>query len=171
MKQSISEYKQSMYNFFFPVSFFIATCVVVYALLATGIIKVTSIGFADILIVALASFRLIRLFCFDSVFAYVRESLAFKSKVVTNESGERYIDRTPANVGFRRSLATLLDCPWCIGIWTTLICAILYTFSPVSALFVVLLSVASLASFFQLVACLIGAKYEQTDSQNQSIEK
>ena len=165
MKQSISDYKQSMYNFFVPTSFFIASCLIVYALLSSQILKVTSIGFADILFVALASFRLIRLFCFDSIFSFVRESIAFKSKLVTTEGGERYIERSPAPVGFRRSLATLFDCPWCIGIWTTLICAVLYTFSPVSALFVVLLSVASLASFFQLIACFVGAKYEEIDQK------
>ena len=171
MKQSISDYKQSMYNFFVPTSFFIAACLVVYALLSAGIIKVTSIGFSDILIVALASFRLIRLFCFDSIFAYVREAIAFKSKLVTTEGGEKYIERSPAPVGFRRSLTALLDCPWCIGVWTTLICAILYTFSPVSALLVVLLSVASIATFFQLLAGLIGAKYEECDMRNEQLRK
>lgn len=166
MKQSISDYKQSMYNFFVPTSFFIASCLVVYALLSAGILKVTSIGFADILIVALASFRLIRLFCFDSIFAFIRESIAFRSKVVTTETGEKYIERTPAPIGFRRSLTALLDCPWCMGIWTTLVSAVLYTYSPVSALFVVLLSVASIATFFQLLSGLVGAKYEECEKRN-----
>jgi hypothetical protein len=166
MKQSIGEYKQSMYNFFSPVAFFVATCGIIYALLVTGVLTVQPIRLFDLFIVALASFRLIRLFSFDSVFAYVRESIAFNSRIV-EENGERYIERTPVRPGFRRMLATLLDCTWCIGLWTTMLCAILYTLSPATALLVVVLAVSAVASLFQIIACLIGAKYEEVEKRTE----
>ncbi len=164
MKQSISDYKQSMYDFISPTATFIAICLILLALFSKGIIQVERIAFLDIVIVALASMRLIRLVCYDNIFRFVRESIAFKSRVV-EEKGERYIEKTLVGVGYRRMLTNLLNCVWCVGMWTTLIAIVLYIVTPATALFVVLLAISGVATAFQLLVNLIGAKYEQIDAE------
>ncbi len=145
---------------------FIAVCIIIYALLVTRTISVQPIRLFDIFLVALASFRLIRLFCYDSVFAFVRESIAYKSHRI-EENGEVFMERKLATGPFRRMLATLLDCPWCVGLWTTVLVALLYTLSPASALLVVVIGVSAVASLFQLIASLIGAKCDEVERRTK----
>ena len=163
MKQSISDYKQSMYDFFYPLASFAAVCVIIYALLVTGILTVQPIRAFDLIIVALASFRLTRLFCYDSIFRFLREFLVFKSKVIVGEDGEKYIEKTPVGVGIRRTIFDIFDCSWCMGMWTTLLAALLYTLTPATALLVVVIAIAGVASFFQSLSRLIGNKSDQLE--------
>lgn len=159
-----------MYNFLSPLATFIAVCAIAYALIVKSSILIPNINLLDILIIALASFRLIRFFCFDSIFSYVRDRIAYHIRV-TDEDGEKYIIKTPVGVGYRRMLAHLLDCVWCVGIWTTLITFIMYIVSGPTALLVIILAIAGVATFFQLLTALVATHYEACDLKNDELRK
>ncbi|MEN9647573.1 MAG: hypothetical protein RLY57_377 [Candidatus Parcubacteria bacterium] len=170
IKQKLSDYQQSMYNFFSPTATFIAVCAIAYALIVKGIFVMPKITGVDIFIMALASFRLIRFFCFDSMFGYVRDRISYHIKVV-EEGDEAYVTKTPVGPGYRRLLTNLLDCVWCVGIWTTLATFILYVASAGTAMLVMILAIAGVATFFQLLASLVATHYEACDLKNDEMRK
>jgi hypothetical protein len=170
IKQKLSDYQQSMYNFLSPSATFIALCAVVYALMVNDLISVRDINLVDVTIVALASFRLIRFFCFDSMFNYVRDRIAYDIKVVEHE-GEKYVEKTPVGVGYRRLLTDLFNCVWCVGIWTTAAAFILYMVSSAAATLVVFFAIAGVATFFQLLAALVASHYEACDFKNDQARR
>jgi hypothetical protein len=170
IKQKLSDYQQSMYNFLSPTASFIAVCAIMYALIVKGIVVVPEIGILDIVIISLASFRLIRLFCFDSILNYLRDRIAYNITVVEEEGG-KFVHKTPVGTGYRRLIVNLLDCVWCVGIWTTIIAFIMYIASSATALLVVILAIAGVATFFQLLASLIATHYEACDMKNDEVRK
>ena len=79
-----------------------------------------TLTFFDYIVIALASFRLIRLVVYDKVFAFLREQfydvIEYKGTIVL-EKPEK---------GVRRTLNELLMCPWCFGLWAVGIVSFFY---------------------------------------------
>jgi hypothetical protein len=92
----------------------------------------------DFIVLVLATFRLIRLFVYDSVTSYIREYLG------------QYLS------GARKELSMLINCPWCTGIWMALIVFFLYFAHPLFWYFLLILALAGAGSFFQIVIWKIG---------------
>ena len=111
--------------------------------------------FVDFALITLASFRLIRLVVYDKIFAFFREQFydaqEYKGKIVL----------TKPEHGPRRTLADLVSCPWCFGVWASATVAFFYLLTPYAFFPVLLLALAAVASFLQLLANLIGWKAEQ----------
>ncbi|MEI9966747.1 MAG: DUF1360 domain-containing protein [Candidatus Moraniibacteriota bacterium] len=124
------------------------------------------ISFADILILSLALLRLIRLFAYDNITLFLREAFMDVKKVRYADGGEETIERVPSQNSLKRTLDKLLNCPWCIGVWLSLGSLFLYFAVPQMQLFFVLLAIASLGSFFQVLTNLIGwsAEYKKLQS-------
>ncbi|MCK9351995.1 MAG: DUF1360 domain-containing protein [Candidatus Pacebacteria bacterium] len=97
----------------------------------------------DLVILVLATFRLIRLVVFDDIFLWLRD--------LTKDPGE-----TDIFDGFRSTMRHLLHCPWCVGVWASLFVVFFYCLTPLSHFFLLVLAVAGTASFVQLLANLIG---------------
>lgn len=93
----------------------------------------------DIALITLAVARLVRLFTYDNITQFIRDW--FK-------------DAEPRT--FRGSLGTLINCPWCTGLWWALIAGFFYFATPIAWYGILVLAIASLASYLQLLGNLIG---------------
>lgn len=109
----------------------------------------------DFTLIALATVRTIRLFVYDTITKFFREQFwdakELKSKVVLTK---------PAG-GPRRTLADLLSCPWCFGMFASAIITFFYLLTPYAFYPVLILALAGVATFLQLLANLIGWKAEE----------
>src|SRR3989344_7687284 len=97
------------------------------------------VSLADFLLMTLAIFRLVRLFTYDAITTFIREWFA---------------GAHPES--FRGSLGTLINCPWCTGLWFALVVVFAYFATPIAWYGILVLALASSASFLQLLAHLIG---------------
>lgn len=79
------------------------------------------------IIVALATFRLTRLFVADHITEWLRDLFMEKVFVKDELSGNTYVRFNKPTKGFRRICTDLLECPWCMGIWMALVSLALYT--------------------------------------------
>lgn len=164
-KYLLEDYRQNIYNFFSPSIVFILLWVGIYFLLTKGIIQFAGLGVIDILIIALASARLIRLVSFDSMFQFVRDFIGYKKKVV-EENGMRMVVLTPVGFGTRRLLSTLIDCVWCIGVWTSVVALLLYMAHPITTIITIVLAIATIGTGVQILISLIANKKEQIEYKN-----
>ena len=112
-----------------------------------------SIDWFDALILSLATFRLVRLFVYDKVTAWIRALFA------------------DATSGPRKPAYDLLLCPWCFGVWAALFVCFFYYTMPMAWFFLLVLAIAGVGSFFQLLANMIGWKAELGKLEAQSFEK
>jgi hypothetical protein len=113
----------------------------------------------DALLLALATFRLTRLFVYDHITQWIRD--LFLQVRVTNGS----IVREKPERGVRRTIATLLDCPWCLGMWAAYVLTYLYFLTPHTWFFVLVLAIAGLGTLLQLLANLVGRSAEYKKMQ------
>ncbi|MDB5195072.1 MAG: sporulation protein [Parcubacteria group bacterium] len=126
-------------------------------LLAAGIWYLTSIGafyrnlgIADLLLMSLAVWRLTRLFVYDAITKFIRDW---------------FVGARPESL--RGTLHTLLNCPWCTGLWFGATVMFFYFLTPYTWPVVVVLAIAALGSFFQILSNLVGwsAEYKKTQTQ------
>ncbi len=101
----------------------------------------------DIVIISLATFRMIRLTSFDKMFAFIRNWFLDKQEDGTY--------RKPPG-GPRRTVAELVECLWCTGLWGALFVIVVYFTADIGRFFVILLAVAAVGSFLQLLSQMIG---------------
>lgn len=109
----------------------------------------------DLTLITLASFRIIRLMVYDKITAFFREQFYD----VLEQKGKVLLVK-PA-MGPRRTLADLLTCPWCFGVWATATVSFFYLLTPYAFFPVLFLALSALATFFQLLSNLVGWKAEQ----------
>ena len=135
---------------FFSVLVFMATII----LESEAYKSYTELTLIDFTLITLASFRLIRLVVYDKIFAFFREQFydaeEYKGKVLLVKSEN----------GPRRTLADLLSCPWCFGIWSTAMISFFYLLTPYAMFPILVLALSSVATFLQILANLIGWKAE-----------
>lgn len=93
----------------------------------------------DAFILAMASFRLTRLVVYDSITHW------FRALVET---------ATPRT--FLGTVRTLVNCPWCVGLWFALVVSVVYFAWPEAWFFIFVIALGGAASVFQLIANLIG---------------
>jgi hypothetical protein len=108
----------------------------------------------DYVLMSLASFRIIRLVVYDKIFAFFREQFLDISPTKTK------ITFIKPPHGPRRTIADLLSCPWCFGVWATAMVTFFYLLTPYAFYPVLLLAISSVASFLQITANLVGWKAE-----------
>ncbi len=109
----------------------------------------------DLTLISLASFRVTRLFVYDGMMKFLREQF-YDAKVVRNK-----VTLIKPLVGPRRTLADLISCPWCFGIWATTMVVFFYLLTPYAYIPVLILALSSVVSVLQLYANMIGWKAEQ----------
>lgn len=128
---------QTIWNIVFTIAYAIAVIISANILYRRGEFPI-SIPALDLIIISLAIFRLIRLFVYDSVTQYVRD----------------YFERFDAGPG--RTIADLLSCPWCTGVWMALIVLFFYVYSPFSWYPITLFALAGIGSSFQVIMTRVG---------------
>jgi hypothetical protein len=119
----------------------------------------------DLVILALATFRLIRLFTYDQIMRVIRDLFIEKREFV-DESGQVMVVRKKVLNGGRRSLSDLVSCPWCMGIWVSFFTVFLYFFAPITRYLALVLALAALGSMIQIIMNGIGAKAEFFKREN-----
>lgn len=97
------------------------------------------IGAFDVVILSLATYRVVRLVTYDKIFAFVRNWFL-------DEVDGR---KVKPQGGPRRTIAELIECIWCTGLWGALGVTVVYFALPVGRLFVIILAVAAVGSFLQ----------------------
>lgn len=105
----------------------------------------------DLSLMALATFRLIRLVTYDKIFAFVRDAFM----------DERDGALVKPKGGFRRLIAELIECMWCTGLWAALFVGVVYLVSPLGFFFVLILAIAALGSFLQNVSKAVATYIEK----------
>jgi len=89
-------------------------------------------------VIILASYRMTRILVFEKIFKYFRDVLKSRENM--------YIIGT---------INAMITCPWCAGVWVTLIIIVLYFLVPFGVLFVYVLALAGIASMIILVSNLL----------------
>jgi len=126
------------WNFIFSLFFAVLVLIASSWLLATGKISL-GISFGNFLLMALAIFRLVRLFTYDHITDFVRGWF-----------------RNAPKDSFLGTMGALLNCPWCTGLWFSLLVVFFAYATPLAWPVILILALASLASFVQIFANWIG---------------
>lgn len=146
---------QYFWNFVFSIFFVILVVLAAIILETEARVPLGELSLTDYVLLTLASWRLTRLFVYDTVTKFIREQFWNVKKV-----GKGYQLEKP-KTGPRRTLADLFDCPWCIGVFAAGTITFLYLLTPYMIFPVMLLAISVVATFMQLLANLVGNKAEQ----------
>ncbi len=152
---------QYFWNFVFSVFFVILVIMGAIILETESRIPLTDLAVVDYVLITLASWRLTRLFVYDAVTKFFREQFWDVKKVGKGVQLEK------PRVGPRRTLADLMDCPWCFGMWATAMVIFFYLITSYAVFPVLLLALSGVATFLQLLANLVGNRAEQLKIQNE----
>lgn len=155
-------------QYFWNVVFGVFFCI----LLALGVIileteayrSYDSLTFMDVILLALATHRAVRLFVYDAITKFFREQFY---DVTVGKHGEVILHKPPR--GPRRTIADLMTCPWCFGMWAGASLTFFYLLTPYTHFLVLFLAVASLGSTFQIFTNLMGHKAEQVKRENEGL--
>lgn len=150
---------QNIWNFIFSVFFIAVLGAAVWTINEQTGIYPFYISVFDALLLSLAAFRITRLLVYDKIARWFRE--LFAAKRYYEEGGVQYVEVRPYGSGFLHTVHDLLQCPWCIGVWSALIVTFCYFMFPWAWFVILFLAVAGLGSLLQVSANLIGWKAEQ----------
>lgn len=133
--------------------FYIALAALAIAWLAAAGDLFYPVPLGDFLLMALAVMRLVRLATYDAITAFVRAWFA---------------GREPRTL--LGSFDTLINCPWCTGLWFALVVAFCYFATPYARYAILVLALASAASFLQLAANALGWSAEERKRRVRSLD-
>ena len=128
----------------------------------------TSINLFDFMLLILATFRLTRLFVYDKIMKFFRDWFLDGRELITSGGDVLFLREKPQD-GPRRTIADLLSCPWCTGMWFAPMAVFFYFLSPYSWLPLLALAIGGLASFVQVLANMIGWRAEVL--KNNALQK
>ena len=128
---------QYFWNFAYSVLFVFLAGASLYYLNFIGRLP-HEVGVFNFILLILATFRLVRLFVYDSVTNFIRGYFA------KYESGPG------------KTMGNLLNCPWCTGIWMALLAAFAYFATPFAWYPIFILALAGAATFIQITILKIG---------------
>ncbi len=134
--------EQNFWNFIFSVLFIgVLAAAAWYMREARGGFLV-SVPTFDAVMIALATFRVTRLIVYDKIARWFRDLFAADGW------------------GPLATIHDLLQCPWCIGVWASLVIIFCYFVFPWSWFVVFFLAMAGAGSLLQVISNLIGWKAE-----------
>lgn len=132
--------------------FYIGLCIVaVITIHQHSEFVLTELAVFEYILLALATWRLTRLFTRDTITAFLREQFYDRELVEGKQ-----MSRTP-QAGVRRVLADLFACPWCMSIWMALLVVWVYLLTPWAQYAVLLLSLSAVVAFLQILTHRIGS--------------
>ena len=146
---------QYFWNFVFSVFFLIM--VVLGSIILEGETRIPfdELSLTDYVLMSLATWRLTRLFVYDAITKFIREQFWDVVKV-----GKSFALEKP-KFGPRRTIADLLSCPWCFGMWAAATVIFFYLLTPFAIFPIMLLSIGAVGSFLQIFSNLVGHKAEE----------
>jgi hypothetical protein len=155
---------QYFWNFVFLI-FFLSLVVMGTIILDTEArISLVQLTLTDYVLITLASWRLTRLVIYDAILKFFREQFFDLDKT------GKVAELTKPKFGPRRTIADLMTCPWCFGVWATALVTFFYLITPFAIYPVVFLALSAVATFLQLLSNLVGHKAEQLKRENDLAE-
>lgn len=152
---------QYVWNVVFSAFFVVLVIMGAIILETESRIAYTELSVIDYVLVTLASWRLVRLFVYDAITRFFREQFYDVKKV-----GRGYRLEKP-KLGPRRTIADLLSCPWCFGVWATATVLFFYLLTPLAVFPVTLLALSAVATSLQIIMNLIGHSAERAKKQSE----
>lgn len=133
--------------------FFTALLISGYLWLADNDRLTPLVSLADFSLMALATMRLVRLFTYDIITAFIRNWFA---------------DADPDS--FLGTLGALINCPWCSGLWFAYSIVFFYFATPIAWYLILVLALSWVASSLQILANLVGwsAEIKKKEAQSSS---
>ncbi len=145
----LNERKHQAWNFWSAFVFFGAVLLVGHFLNRAGI-DIRDLTMKEAVLVILATYRMTRILVFEKILKHFRDALKRRENL--------YV------IGTIHSMVT---CPWCAGVWVTLIIIVFYYLVPYGALLVYVLALAGLASMVILVSNLLHMYTERRQRMHQ----
>ena len=133
----LNERAHQAWNFWSAFVFLGAVLLVGHFLKREGI-DIRHLTMKEAVLVILASYRMTRILVFEKILKHFRDALKRRENL--------YV------IGTIHSMVT---CPWCAGVWITLIIIVFYFLVPYGALLVYVLALAGIASMLILVSNLL----------------
>jgi Protein of unknown function (DUF1360) len=168
-KEYQMEEKIKQWNILAVILFVVLSIILLRCLEARGFL-IDYLPFGDFMILSLAIFRIIRLVAYDNITLFIREAFLDVKTVRYAEEGEEFIERVASENSFKRTVSKLLNCPWCIGVWITLLVLYVYVAYPYLFIVFILLALSSVASLFQMFSNLLGWKAEYSKIATEKIQ-
>lgn len=152
---------QYLWNFVFLVFFLVLIAMGAIILETEARLTYTELAWSDYLLIVLATWRLTRLCVNDTIMKWFREqfydAVADKKQILLVK---------PAR-GPRRTIADLMSCPWCFGMWAGAMVTFFYLLTSYAIFPVMILALSAVATFLHLLATQVGARAEQLKNQNE----
>lgn len=149
---------QNFWNFLFSVFFIIVLVAAVYEMYELRGGYLVSVPWFDAVMMSFAAFRITRLVVYDKIARWFRE--LFASRREFQRDGVAYVEIRPHPTGVRNTVYDLLNCPWCIGVWSALVVVFCYFVFPWAWSIIFFLAVAGAGSLIQVAANGIGWRAE-----------
>jgi hypothetical protein len=131
------ERKHQAWNFWSAFIFF-GLLVLMGYLLERNHVNIEDITLKEAVVIILASYRLTRILVFEKIFKYLRDAL-----------------RKRENLYLIGTISSIITCPWCAGVWVTLIIIVFYYLVPYGNLFTYVLALAGIASLVILLSNML----------------
>ena len=132
-----SERKHQAWNFWSAFVFFGLVVLVGYLLRKKGV-DIEEMTLKEAVLIILASYRMTRILVFEKIFKYFRDVLKRREDL--------YLIGT---------LSSIITCPWCAGVWVTLVIIVFYYLVPFGVVLVYVLALAGVASMVILLSNLL----------------
>jgi hypothetical protein len=146
---------QYFWNFVFSLFFIILIVLGAIILETESRIPLAGLSVVDYMLITLATWRLIRLFVYDALTKFFREQFSDVIKV-----GRGYRLEKP-KTGPRRTIADLLSCPWCFGMWAAALVTFFYLLTPYAVFPIILLAISAVATFLTNLSRVLAPKVEE----------
>lgn len=148
---------QYFWNVVFTLFFLVLVVLGAIILETEARIPLDGLALVDYVLITLATWRVIRLFVYDEVTRFFREQFWDVKKV-----GRAHRLEKP-KTGPRRTLADLMSCPWCFGVWASAMMIFFYLITPYAVFPVALLALSGVASFLNNLSRLVASKIEDKE--------
>lgn len=140
---SRSERKHQAWNFWSAFVFFGLIFLFGFLLERKGV-RIQDVTLKEAVIIILASYRMTRIIVFEKIFKYMRDALKRREDL--------YVIGT---------LSYIITCPWCAGVWVTLLIIIFYYLVPYGVLLAYVLAFSGLASLVILYSNMLQMRAEK----------
>lgn len=149
---------QYFWNIIFSIFFLALLAMAVIILESESRIPYSELTLIDYTILTLATWRLIRLFTKDILTRFIREQFWDVVKVGRGHKLEK------PKTGPRRTIADLLSCPWCFGVWAATMVTFFYLLTPLAVFPILILAISAVATFLHFVASMAAGAAEKLNS-------
>jgi hypothetical protein len=133
----MNERKHQAWNFWSAFVFFGAVVLVGHLLEKKGV-DIEEITMKQAVVIILASYRMTRILVFEKIFKYLRN-------VMKKREGLYVIG----------TLHSIITCPWCAGVWVTLVIIVFYFLVPYGVVLTYVLALAGVASMVILLSNIL----------------